>query len=67
MLVLCMRVYIFLKSFYLATIILPVVLYWFETWSLILREERKLKVSENKALRRMGWACGAYGGGEGGV
>jgi hypothetical protein len=57
----------FLKSFYLATIILPIVLYWFETWSLILREERKLKVSENKALRRMGWAGGAYGGGEGGV
>jgi len=76
-----------------------------ETWSLTLREERKLKVFENRVLRRifgprrdevmgewsrlhneelnelltqywagdkiekneMGWACGAYGLGEGGV
>ena len=32
-------------------IILPVILYGFETWSLTLREERKLKVLENRALR----------------
>ena len=32
------------------TIILPVVLYWCETWSLPLREERRLKVSENRVL-----------------
>jgi hypothetical protein len=32
---------------------LPVVLYGFETWSLILREERRLRVFENRALRRI--------------
>ena len=35
------------------TIILPVVLYGCETWSLTLREERRLRVFENKALRRV--------------
>jgi hypothetical protein len=35
------------------TIIFPVVLYWYETWSLTLREERRLRVFENRALRRM--------------
>jgi len=35
------------------TIILPVVLYGCETWSLTLREERKLRVFENMVLRRM--------------
>jgi len=35
------------------TIILPVVLYGCETWSLILREEMKLRVSENMLLRRI--------------
>ena len=34
-------------------IILPIVLYVCETWSLTLREERRLKVSENKVLRRI--------------
>ena len=34
-------------------IILPVVLYGCETWSLTLREERKLRVFENMALRRI--------------
>ena len=34
-------------------IILPVVLYGCETWSLTLREERKLRVSENSVLRRI--------------
>jgi len=33
--------------------ILLVVLYGYETWSLTLREERRLKVSENRMLRRM--------------
>ena len=33
------------------TIILPVVLYGFETWSLTLREERRLRVFENRVLR----------------
>ena len=61
------------------TIILPVVLYGCETWSLTLREERRLRVFENRVLRKvfgpkrdevtgewkneMGRACGAYGGG----
>ena len=35
------------------TIILPVVLYGFETWALTLREERKLRVFENMVLRRI--------------
>ena len=35
------------------TIILPVVLYGFETWSLTLREERRLRVFENRVLRRV--------------
>jgi len=34
------------------TIILPV-LYGFETWSLTLREERRLSVFENTVLRRI--------------
>jgi hypothetical protein len=32
---------------------LPVVLYGCETWSLILREERRLRVFENRVLRRI--------------
>jgi len=35
------------------TIILPVVLYGCETWSLILREGRKLRVFDNMVLRRI--------------
>ena len=35
------------------TIILPVILYECETWSLTLREERKLRVFENRVLRRV--------------
>jgi hypothetical protein len=35
------------------TIILPVVLYWCETWSLMLREEHRLRVFENRVLRRI--------------
>jgi hypothetical protein len=35
------------------TIILPVVLYGCETWSLTLREEHRLGVFENGVLRRM--------------
>ena len=30
------------------TIILPVVLYWCETWSLTMREERRMRVFENR-------------------
>ena len=32
---------------------MPVVLYGCETWSLILREERRLRVLENTVLRRI--------------
>ena len=35
------------------TIILPVVLYECETWSLTLREERRLRVFESSVLRRV--------------
>ena len=35
------------------TIIFPVVLYGCETWSLTLKEERRIKVYENKVLRRI--------------
>jgi hypothetical protein len=35
------------------TIILPVVLYGCETLSLTLREERRLRLFENRALRRI--------------
>jgi hypothetical protein len=34
-------------------IILPVVLYRCETWSLTLREEHRLRVFENRVLRRI--------------
>ena len=34
-------------------VILPVVLYGCGTWSLTLREERKLRVFENRVLRRV--------------
>jgi hypothetical protein len=35
------------------TVILPVVLYGCETWSPTLREERRLRVFENRVLRRV--------------
>jgi len=35
------------------TIILPVVLYGCETWSLTLREERRMRMFENWVLRRL--------------
>jgi hypothetical protein len=35
------------------TIILPVVLYGCETWSLTLREEHRLRMFENRMLRRV--------------
>jgi hypothetical protein len=35
------------------TLILPVVLYGSETWSLTLREEGRLRVFENRVLRRV--------------
>ena len=38
------------------TIILPAVLYGCETWSLTLREERRLRVFENSVLEENIWA-----------
>jgi hypothetical protein len=35
------------------TIILPLVLYGCETWSLTLREEHRMRVFENRVLRRI--------------
>jgi hypothetical protein len=35
------------------SVILPLVLYGFETWSLTLKEERRLRVCENRVLRRL--------------
>jgi len=35
------------------TVILPVILYGCETWSLTLREERKLRVFENRVMRKI--------------
>ena len=35
------------------TIILPVLLYGRETWSLTLKEERRLRLLENRVLRRI--------------
>ena len=40
-----------LKTKIYRTIILPVVLYGCETWSLTLREERRLRLFENRVLR----------------
>jgi len=42
-----------IKDKIIRTIILPVVLYGFEAWSLTLREGRKLRVFENMVLRRI--------------
>ena len=41
-----------LKTKIYRTIILPVVLYGCEAWSLTAREERKLRVFENMVMRR---------------
>jgi hypothetical protein len=47
------------------TIILPVVLYGCETWSLTLREEHRLRMFENRVLRRI-FGLKFVGGQEGG-
>jgi len=44
-------IYIYIKIY--RAIILPVVSYGCETWSLTLREERKLRVFENMVFRRI--------------
>ena len=45
--------FFYLKIKIYKTIILPVVLYDCETWSLTLREESRLRVFENRILRRV--------------
>jgi len=47
------KIYIYIYIYIYRTIILPVVLYGCETWSLTLREERKLRMFENMVLRRI--------------
>ena len=42
-----------IKNEIYTTIILPVVLYGCETWSLTLREERRMRVFENRVLMRI--------------
>jgi hypothetical protein len=42
-----------LKTKIYKTVIVPVVLYGCETWSLTLREEHRLRVFENRVLRRI--------------
>jgi uncharacterized protein YbdZ (MbtH family) len=37
------------------TNIFPVVLYGYETWSLTLREKHRLRVLENRVLKRIFW------------
>jgi hypothetical protein len=41
------------KTRFYKTIILPVVLYGCETWSLTLREEHRLRVFKNRVLRKI--------------
>jgi hypothetical protein len=50
---LCTSSYKNIKIRMYKSIILPVVLYGCETWSLTLREEHRLKVFENRVLRRI--------------
>jgi hypothetical protein len=51
----CRELYAFVQRYIriYKTIILPMVLYGCETWSLTLREEHRLKVFENRVLRRI--------------
>ena len=48
-----LELYFLITSWRYRTIILPVVLYGYETWSLTLREERILRVFKNRLLRRV--------------
>jgi len=50
----CPKIFKYLKIKIYKTIILPVVEYGCETWLLILREEHRLRVSENRVLRIFG-------------
>jgi len=50
---LVLYLYNFTCLYFNRTVILPVVLYGCETWSLTRREERRLRVFENRVLRRV--------------
>jgi hypothetical protein len=51
-----MYLFIYNKYFKIyETIILPVVFYGCEVWCLTLKEEHRLRVSENNVLRRIIW------------
>jgi len=56
--------HIYVKLYRSRTIILPVVFYGCETWSLTLREGRRLRVFENRMLRRIFGPKGDEGTGE---
>ena len=45
--------YLFISLSIYKTIILPIVLYGCEKWSLVLRDERRLRVFYNRILRRI--------------
>jgi hypothetical protein len=47
------RKFLTCKNYIYKTVILPVVLYGCESWSLTLREEHRLRVFENRVLRRI--------------
>ena len=47
LLLLCLRELVYI------TIMLPVVLYGFETWSVTLREKHRLRILENRVLRKI--------------
>jgi hypothetical protein len=51
--IMCILLCVFLINSRHRTIILPVVLYGCEAWSLTLRDERRLKEFENRVLRRV--------------
>jgi len=46
-------VYYYYYYYVYITIMLPVVLYGFETWSMTWREEHRLSVFENRVLRKV--------------
>ena len=48
-----LSIYLNIKKY--RNIVLPVVLYGYETWLFTLREERRLRVFENMVLRRILW------------
>jgi hypothetical protein len=50
---LCVLLLLLLRELVYITIMLSVVLYGFETWSVTLRKEHRLKVFENRVLKKI--------------